>query len=914
MRYITENFKLIFDAVANRDAIIKLDRVRFTVITDRIIRMEYSTTNVFEDKPTQIFWHRNQPLPQFEVKKTDNKVEIQTKYLHLLFKASEGGFNSRTLSIKLLKTDTYWHYGDIDKENLKGTIRTLDGIDGPINLDNGLLSRSGWVVIDDTDSLIFSDNGWIKEREKVADYEDLYFFGYGNDFLSCLKDFTSIAGTVPLLPRWALGNWWSRYWHYTQEELISLMSDFKKHEIPLSVCIIDMDWHIVSIRDYLKRHSKENWEDIAFHSGWTGFSWNKDLFPNHKEMLNQFKDLKLKTALNLHPADGVYAYETGYKALATEMGMDPNKKEPIYFDISDPMFAKGYFEYIMHPLEEDGIDFWWVDWQQEKASRSLKKLDPLFWLNHLYFYDLARDKNKRPIIFSRYFGLGNQRYQIGFSGDTYSTWDSLHFQPYFTATASNVAYSWWSHDIGGHISGKGITDDELYLRWLQFGLFSPILRLHSTKNIFNERIPWKFDNENVFTIAKSVMNFRHLLIPYLYSMSWRNHHEKLPLIMPMYYLNPDIELAYHKPNQYYFGSELLVAPFIEPLDRNTGHCRQKVWLPSGTWFNFFTGEFFEGNKEYAIFGKMPLDEMPVFAKAGAIIPLTDPKGLSQENWNLLNNPDSLNVVIFPGKDNEFLLYEDDGESQEYLEGHYIITKFTQNWNDHELVLEKQIIYGKNHPDLLPTERILNFEFRGIEDPSNYIVSVDDKLIETEITYDSLMKILYIKDIKAKSMSTIKITLQNQEKTLISTESRELLKARKMIKYWDTTIEVKEYIYNNLPNFITSIKEVKAILDEFINSLYSDPKLFDKYEKYIKELEKNIATVIKIAFLDVLVGKGSKQSAFHQQLMHLMTKDPETIKSFFWRTIVQSRISQGIFGLSDAQIKSLIEICASITID
>jgi alpha-glucosidase (family GH31 glycosyl hydrolase) len=136
------------------------------------------------------------------------------------------------------------------------------------------------------------------------------------------------------------------------------------------------------------------------------------------------------------------------------MGIDPASEQPIEFDVADSHFMQAYFEYLHYPKEEQGIDFWWMDWQQGEHSK-LQGLDPLYWLNHLHFYDQAKQGKKRPFIFSRWGGLGNHRYPIGFSGDTVITWDSLSFQPYFTSTASNVAYGWWSHDIGGHFMGMG---------------------------------------------------------------------------------------------------------------------------------------------------------------------------------------------------------------------------------------------------------------------------------------------------------------------------------------------------------------------------------------------------------------------------------------------------------------------------
>jgi alpha-glucosidase (family GH31 glycosyl hydrolase) len=215
------------------------------------------------------------------------------------------------------------------------------------------------------------------------------------------------------------------------------MDDFRPRHA-LSVCIVDMDWHVTDTGNQS--------------SGWTGYTWNRALFPDPPAFIAELHRRGLKTALNLHPAEGIHPHEAQYAALARALGLDPEAQEPIPFNIVDPDFTRHYFELLHHPQEADGVDFWWMDWQQGELT-GLPGLDPLWWLNHLHFYDLGRDDRKRPFVFSRWGGLGNHRYPIGFSGDTVVSWDSLAFQPRFTATAANVNYGWWSHDIGGHMGG-----------------------------------------------------------------------------------------------------------------------------------------------------------------------------------------------------------------------------------------------------------------------------------------------------------------------------------------------------------------------------------------------------------------------------------------------------------------------------
>jgi alpha-glucosidase (family GH31 glycosyl hydrolase) len=685
-----------FKPVANANAVVTAPNVRFTVLTDRIIRIEYSPTNVFEDRPSQVFWYRDQPVPPFTTTITDKGFEIETEYLHLVYKISRPGFTRNNLSIRLKQSNVTWRYGDTARKagNLKGTARTLDGVAGQTKLEDGLVSKAGWSVVDDSKTLVFDENGWLVSRTKtkslrvsktLRDSQDLYFFGYGHDIPALLRDYTRIAGEVPMVPRYILGNWWSRYWAYTQPELQALMQEFRDREAPLSVCIVDMDWHIT-------KTGNES-------GGWTGYTWNRELFPDPDRFIAWLHSQGLRTALNLHPALGVYPHEEQYKDMAKWMDIEPATKKPISFDISDPRFTEGYFEILHHPHEKMGVDFWWMDWQQGKKSR-LAGLDPLWGLNHLHFQDLGRDGRKRPFVFSRWGGLGNHRYPIGFSGDTVILWRSLAFQPYFTSTAANVAYGWWSHDIGGHFFVD--LTAELYLRWVQFGVFSPIFRLHSSNMPVLDRRPWGNKPERIFHAARDAMQIRHALIPYIYSMAWRAYQTGISLVTPMYYGNMDSADAFEAKDQYFFGSELFAAPVLRPVSTKTGLATQKVWFPAGTWFDFFTGEQVSGGGWRTV--RARLEDMPVYAKAGAIVPLAPKVG-----WGGIENPTELDLYVFPGAANRFELYEDDGETTDYQRGKYAITAFT---------LEKNVftIYPTTgDASLISAQRTYRIHLRGVEE-------------------------------------------------------------------------------------------------------------------------------------------------------------------------------------------------------
>lgn len=767
--------KLDFHPKAQPASIIQLGVARFTVLTPMLIRMEYDPLELFENRPTQVFWYRNLPTPEFSVEQNDDSLKLETEALRLEYHPSEIGFNPYNLAITLKETGLTWHYGMENKSNLKGTVRTLDEVNGATELKPGLISRNGWAVVDDSQSLVFTDEGWLTPRNSPEGAKDLYFFGYGHQYTDCIVDFQKLSGKSPIIPRFALGNWWSRYWAYSQDELTGLMEDFKAHQVPLSVCIIDMDWHIV--------------ETGNESSGWTGYTWNSKLFPDPQGFLEGLHDLGLKTALNLHPASGVYPHEKQYYAMAERMGVNPMSKQPIPFDIANPEFTEAYFDVLHHPLEEMGVDFWWMDWQQGTNS-SLAGLDPLFWLNHLHSYDRNRDGSRRPFIFSRWGGLGSQRYPIGFSGDTIVSWESLQFQPYFTATAANVAYGWWSHDIGGHMGG--VVEPELYLRWVQYGVFSPILRLHSTNNPYQERRPWAFDAETTIHATRA-MQLRHALIPYLYTAAWKNCTDGILPIRPMYHLYPEENNAYLCPNEYAFGSELFVAPFTTPMDKSTQSSRQAIWLPEGDWFDFTHGDRYPGEGWIAYYGT--LADIPVFAKAGAIVPMGPLTG-----WDNIAPPKDLAIHVFPGADNTFTLYEDNGVSTAYQQGQYTVTRIEQRWQEYrqKLFIEPP----ENLEKFCPNGRTYHIIFHALRQPDDIVARLDGKEIEMITEFDAEKRMLTLTGIEIPPGSTFSIELSAQAGLMDRSDPR---KARLdgMIQRFRLDTYAKERLHHQLDEFLAN---------------------------------------------------------------------------------------------------------------
>ena len=665
----------------NPDNIIQGDRWRICLLTDALARFEWSDTGHFEDHVTQTvlnrdFGHRVERT----VTERDGRVIIDTENLHIDYDGKPFSKEGLCVVVKHISSTQFntWHYGDQSRGNLKGTARTLDEADGdkkfgqPLDMGDGVISRDGWAVLDDSKSnvIVLADsvNGkpnpfgsWVSPRDKGC--IDLYFFGYAHRYIEAVQDFYKLTGPQPLLPRFAFGNWWSRYYQYTQPEYLALMDRFKREGIPFTTSVIDMDWHLVDS------------VDPKYGSGWTGYTWNHELFPDHVKFLDELHRKGLKTTLNVHPRDGIRAFENAYPKAAKRMGVDPASGENLEFDLTNPDYMDAYFD-MHHDLEAEGVDFWWLDWQQGGVTRQ-PGLDPLWILNHMHYLDSGRD-GRWPLTFSRYAGPGSHRYPVGFSGDTVITWDSLAFQPQFTATASNIGYGWWSHDIGGHMFGY--RDDELEARWYQLGAFSPINRLHSSNSPFSGKEPWNYTGDVRASMTAS-LRLRHALLPYLYSMNYRAAFEGRPIIEPMYWQSPETWAAYDYPDEFRFGTELVVAPIVSAADRKVARGRADLWLPQGEWFDFFDGRRYEarGDAGRAVTVWRALDRMPVFAKAGAIVPM---QRLGEgDDVNSIANPTAMDVLLFPGASGEFTMREDDGVYAHASAGRTADTALRWQWCD-----------------------------------------------------------------------------------------------------------------------------------------------------------------------------------------------------------------------------------------
>ena len=702
------NAKDEWNALAQEEAIVTSGNARFTILTPRLIRIQYSTTANFEDRPTFAVVNRRLPVPHFTSATEDGYLVIRTDSLTLRYKVGsriqKQHKNSSVLGItfQMNGRQILWYPGKDDALNLLGTQRTLDGNIGDthrVSLEKGLLSRDGWAILDESPSAVRGDGShpfpfegevdgipWIG-LPSDASAIDWYFFGYGHQYKDALGDYVRIAGRQPLPPKYMFGYWYSKYQAYSQSEVQQLIKDMESNDVPHDVLMIDCDWH---------------------QNSWTGWTWNKSLFPNPGTLLNWMHTHNTKTALNLHPADGIGSSDDNFAKIRSDMGLDASVKT-VPWQLEDSTFYRTFFKNLMRVREKQGVDFWWLDWQQDLTSSYVKGLGQTFWLNHVFYNDMRLNRtDRRPVIFHRWGGMGSHRYPIGFSGDTFATYRTLQFESYVTATAANVCFGYWGHDGGGYLQPNNVsTDPELVLRWMQFCVFQPIFRTHGSSQSGCERRIWKFSN---LDLQREAFQLRYTLVPYIYSAARQAYDTGVSICRPLYYEWPEENKAYSVEDEYLFGNDILVSPISTPANSN-GMSERKTWLPEGSWYDVCRNRMCDGGR--TITDEYAMNEIPYFIRPGSIIPCNPTLS------HLKAEPSSLVLWVIPGANGEGKLYEDQGDSEAYKDGEYATTIFTQNRTNEGTALTIKSREGSYEGML--EQRAWQVVFFSIEEPTNVLI-------------------------------------------------------------------------------------------------------------------------------------------------------------------------------------------------
>ena len=709
----------------NPASVLQGDKYRITVLTERLVRLEYSETGEFEDKPTELVWYRNFPKPEFNVINNRNNLVIETKYFSLSY-TKEAKFagtamnKTANLRIDLNGVDKTWYYGHQEVKNFGAPVLQKNGSTDDNKEFNmkGLYSIDGFTCIDDSDDYLFNQRGNCVKR---ANNEiDLYVFMYGKDFTLALKDYFMITGYPALIPRYALGNWWSRNDTYNDNTIDDLIENFDNHKIPLSVLMLDKDWHIrPTVGDKRLR---------------TGFTFNGDLFKNPSNLVERLHNLGIRLGVNISPIDGFYPTEAFYKTAAKYI--EPKPEGYIPFNVYDSKTIDVYLKVFIHPLDNYGIDFFWIDWYDKTRENELTLL------KHYHYYDMMRGYKRRPMIYGYNSRVAAHRYPVLYAGKSVVSWETLANIPYFNGRAANIGVSWWSHDIGGYFNGT--EDNELYERYIQLGTFSPILKLSADAGRFYKREPWRW-NVQTYAIATEYLNLRHKLVPYIYSEAYKYYKFGIPIIQPVYYQYPELYDDTLYKNEYSFGSQFFVCPITSKKDLVMNRVIHKFFLPEGNWFNFRSGKKFVGKKKIVSFFKD--EEYPVFVKEGAIIPMA-----LHANRNDTTPPKNMEIQIFPGKSNSFKLYEDDGVSDLYLQGYSLTTLIDYNYLPNNYTVIIRPLEGKT--GIIPATRNYTIRFRNTRKSTDVQAFIKSTKTEVKSYIDGPDFIVELKDIPTTEQLTL----------------------------------------------------------------------------------------------------------------------------------------------------------------
>ncbi len=711
---------------------------RVTFITDNLVRVEYALNGKFLNDSTLFAVNRTPGDVDVKVEKDGRKYRFTTSAMCLELDNDGCPFGQKNLRATWVQDgkEKKWDLPDEQRNNLQGPVVTLDAVGAPIKRMEGLLSRDGWYVINDTGKDVYK-NGRLQYRDRDH-VQDIYLFVYGNDYKAALKSLAAVSGKVPMTRKYVHGSWYCRWWPYTADDYREIVAGYKQHDFPMDVLVFDMDWH---------RKDGQIGAGHAGTRGWTGYSWNYDLIPDPAGLLKEFADQNIYVTINDHPHDGLRPTDDSFDAFIKDLGVDTAKAGVPYFDAGDPEYMKAFFKHAHGPSEDIGVAFWWLDWQQDYSFPIVRGTTTkhLPWLNELYYLD-SQKNNLRGAGFSRWGGWGDHRHPIQFSGDAVGNWNMLAFEVDLTTTSGNAGCFFWAHDIGGFYAGF---DKELYTRWTQFGLLNSSLRIHSVVGEKNDRRPWLW-GEREENAMRRIYHMRSELMPYIYSTVRQCYTDMLPLNRGLYIEWPDEEESYRHPGQFMYGDLIMGAPVTKAGSGPDFVVDQSVYFPQGCdWYSLFNGKCYAGGTTQVV--PTPLEESPVFVKGGWPIPM------QPYTERMASTPLSHLVVrCYPGADgvnNTYELYEDDGVTMDYASGLFATTQLSYANNGGEVTVAIAPVQGQYEGQ--PLKRAYTVQLPGVA--KNASVKVNGRKAKTR--YDDTLQGLLVEvpatDIRKPVTVTVK---------------------------------------------------------------------------------------------------------------------------------------------------------------
>ncbi len=678
--------------------------VRFQVLSPTLVRMEYAPSGAFTDAPSVVVMRREWPSVSYTKSTEDGWFRLDTGSMVLHYQLGSGAFTADTLHItwKDANGEHIWHAGDADTENLGGIGLDADmwkrNRTGQASEFPGLISRKGCTLFDDSQTAIWdADAQWVKDRPDTQGV-DWFFFLYGNDYKRMFQEYIQLTGPSPMVPRYIMGTTIASRHGYSGHEWKLIIDQFREKNIPLDVLMMD------SVSSAKKV--------------WSGGDWDLEQIPDPVGFMRDMKERGIHVSKIMHY--GIFSDWVADKLISSDDSQFENIRKAVGFpegitgldlDVSNKQQAQAFIDYMVKPSLDMGMAFWWMDGCPIVTMQGLRQHDglgSLMWARHLQYTASEQITGRRTFVLCRHGGPGSHRYPGHFTGDVSPQWSTLEYLVPHTVRAGNSMEPFISNEWFMYPN----LDPEMYARVVQFLSFTPVTHL---LGILGMRMPWEYGPQGEEQ-CKTFFGLRYKLLPYLYTLTRETHETGLPIVRGMYLNYPEQNESYTYMGQYMMGEHLLLAPVTRP-----GYGEpvlQTLYLPQGArWYDYFTGAIYEGGQ--VLDYDCPLERMPLFVRAGAIIPMAPPM-----NWSDERPLDPLILDVY-ASDNGAVgqLYEDDGISLEYRNNQFAWTRVEMRPMDGQVGDYSLVIH--------PTEG----QFPGQPAERRYLIQIHGLLKPSEITQD-----------------------------------------------------------------------------------------------------------------------------------------------------------------------------------
>lgn len=594
----------------------------------------------------------------------------------------------------------------------------------------GLQNKQSYGIFFDNTFRTYFD--FCHERRNVTSYwaeggEMNYYFIYGPQMQDVVTTYTDLTGKPELPPLWALGYHQCKWSYYPESNFKAIAAKFRELKIPCDALYLDIDYM----------------------DGFRCFTWNKDYFPDPKRMVAELAEDGFKTVVIIDPGIKIDKEYSVYKE-ALEKDYFCKRADGPYMkgkvwpgecnfpDYTNPAVREWWAGLFKELISDIGVKGVWNDMNEPAIMEVPNKTFPMDVrhdydgnpcshrkAHNIYGTQMARATYhgvkrfaypKRPFVITRSAYAGAQRYSSSWTGDNIATWEHLWIANIQMQRMSISGMGFTGSDIGGFAEQPS---GELYARWIQLGVFHPFCRTHSSGD-HGDQEPWAFDEE-VIDITRKFVNLRYQLLPYLYTMFWQYIEEGIPMLKPLVYFDQEDTQTHYRNDEFIFGNQILVCPILEP-----NALGRRMYLPRGIWYNYWTNEQVKGGKEIWVDTKF--DEIPIFVKAGAIIPKYP---VQQYVGELQFDELTLDVYYKEGKEKS-VVYEDAQDGYDYKKGRYSFLSFLTNGKQKELniQLHKEGKYDTNYSNYKINLIGLPFKVKIIE-IDNVQVLFDGNTLENE---------------------------------------------------------------------------------------------------------------------------------------------------------------------------------------